>query len=66
MYNHETDWVSTEVEEHVGETVDWDEEVAPEVKRAVESCGCDGSAQAVPTAVGLALVLAAVNLPRWR
>lgn len=66
LYNHETDWVSTEAEEHVGETVDWDEEVAPAVKRAVESCGCDGAAQAVPAVVGLALVLAAVNLPRWR
>ena len=66
LYNHETDWVSTEQEDNVGETVEWDEEVAPAVKRAVESCGCAGAPQAVPALVSLALVVAAVDLPRWR
>ena len=66
LYNHETDWVSTEEEENVGETVDWDAQVAPAVKHAVESCGCAGAAQAAPASLGLALALALVNLPRWR
>jgi hypothetical protein len=53
------------VEENVGETVNWDEEVAPAVKRAVESCGCDGAAASAPAAAVMALALAA-TVVRWR
>lgn len=63
LYNHEIDWVSTEEEDNIGETVSWDDEVAPAVKLAVESCGCDGAVHAIPT-FGVALAFVAAHL--WR
>ena len=68
LYNHNTEWVATSEEDNIGETVDWDVEVAPAVKLAVESCACDGAALSRPTAVVMAAVcvLAVGPLPRWR
>eukprot|EP01043_Picozoa_sp_COSAG02_P016325 COSAG02_NODE_715_length_18086_cov_109.753433_14_plen_244_part_00 len=48
LYRHESDWVSKDeggsIEIDRMDTVDWDDEVEPAVKLAIESCGCTSSA----------------------